>query len=144
MIDKIMSKETAELLGYKDIPTVDQYGLSVRVVKEYLDRQRKAQNKWYKYANEEGIITRAALIITIIAPIIGFGVFSSHMMVILLVILYALLEYLYQLMIKKRMNTELKTIELPSIEKYLNALQEWEVQQNKKMWEEIRKTEKHQ
>lgn len=144
MIDKIMSKETAELLGYKDIPTVDQYGLSVRVVKEYLDRQRKAQNKWYKYANEECIIKRAALIIAIIAPVIGFGVFSSHMIVILLVILYVLLEYLYQSMIKKRMNTELKTIELPSIEKYLNALQEWEVLQDKKIWEEIRKTEKHQ
>ena len=144
MIDKIMSKETAELLGYKDIPTVDQYGLSVRVVKEYLDRQRKVENKWYKYANEEGIIKRATLIITIIAPIIGFGVFSSHIMVILLVILYVSLEYLYQSMIKKRMNTELKTIELPSIEKYLNALQEWEVQQDKKIWEEIRKTEKHQ
>ena len=139
-----MSKETAELLGYKDIPTVDQYGLSVRVVKEYLDRQRKVENKWYKYANEEGIIKRATLIITIIAPIIGFGVFSSHIMVILLVILYVSLEYLYQSMIKKRMNTELKTIELPSIEKYLNALQEWEVQQDKKIWEEIRKTEKHQ
>ena len=144
MIDKIMSKETAEFLGYKDIPTVDQYGLSVRIVKEYLNSQRKVKNKWYKYANEEGIIKRATLIIAIIAPIIGFGVFHSHMIVILLVILYVLIEYLYQSMIKKRMNTELKTIELPSIEKYLNALHEWEVLQDKKIWEEIRKTEKHQ
>ena len=144
MIDKIMSKETAELLGYRDIPTVDQYGLSVRVVKEYLDSQRKTKNKWYKYANEESIIKRAALIIAIIAPIIGFGVFHSHMMVILLVILYALAEYLYQSMIKKRMNTSVKTIELPSIEKYLNALHEWEVLQDRKLWEEIRKTEKYQ
>lgn len=120
----ITTREKGLELGYEQLPYLDDYGLSYVLVDEYWNKVMSIKEKWWKRLDEEKLITRLALSFTIVSPIVGYFTESFWIGFVLFVI-HCLGEYMFRKHMMKCFRKELKVVEIPIIEKYLNALWIW-------------------
>ena len=64
----MVTRESGFGQEYKQLPYLDDYGLSEEVVKEYIDKKASIYEKWRKRLDEEKMIIRIAVMLSIIHP----------------------------------------------------------------------------
>lgn len=68
----MVTRESGFGQRYKQLPYLDDYGLSEEVVKEYIDKKASIYKKWNERLDEKNMIIRIATMLTIIHPIISY------------------------------------------------------------------------
>lgn len=61
----MVTRESGFGLKYERIPYLEDYGLSKEVVNEYIDKRTSISKKWNNRLNEESVMIRIAVMLTI-------------------------------------------------------------------------------
>lgn len=109
---------------WDELPFVDDYGLSVYIVREYWNKIRSIQEKWWKRLDEEKLLLRLGFSVAIVFPIVGY-ITESFWIGFMLFVIHCLGEFIFRKHMMRCFRKELKVVEIPMIEKYLNALWAW-------------------
>ena len=120
----MVTRESGFGQKYERIPYLEDYGLSKEVVNEYIDKRRSISKKWNKRLNEESMVTRIAVMFSIVHPIISY-LTGEAWIGIMAFFVYCIGEYVCRKFMTSHWENELKSMEIPIIEMYLKDLRMW-------------------
>ncbi len=120
----MVTRESGFGQRYKQLPYLDDYGLSEEVVKEYIDKKASIYKKWNERLDEKNMIIRIATMLTIIHPIISY-LSGQAWIGIVVFLIYCMGEYVCRKYMTSSCEKEVKVAEIPIIEKYLKDLRTW-------------------
>lgn len=120
----IETKERGLKLGYEQLPYLDDYGLSYTLVNEYWDKLMLIKEKWWKRLDEEKLLLRLGFSFCLVSPIVIY-ITESFGIGFILFVIHCLGEYIFRKYMMRSFRKELKSVEIPMIEKYFNALWAW-------------------
>ena len=125
----ITTREEGSKLGWENLPFVDDYGLSIYMVKEYWKKIRSIQKKWWKRLDEEKLLVRLGISLCIVFPIVG-AISESFWIGFVFFVIHSLGEVAFRRYMMRCFRKELTNAELPMIENYLKPLWAWEKNKN--------------